>query len=51
LSQVGIPSVQGEPIFPQLWPHRHLFTDGIHTYTAAGQACLAKAIQQALAHP
>lgn len=51
LSQEGIPSVQAGPIFRGCGPIASLYTDGIHPYTAAGQVCLAKAIQQALAFP
>jgi hypothetical protein len=51
LRQEGIPSVQAGPIFRGCGPIASLYTDGIHPYTAAGQACLAKAIQQALALP
>jgi hypothetical protein len=48
LSEEAIPSVQAGPIFRSCGPIDSLYTDGIHPYTAAGQACLAKAIQQAL---
>jgi hypothetical protein len=48
LTREGIPSVQAGPIFRSCGPIASLYTDGIHPYTAAGQACLAKAIQQAL---
>ena len=48
LLQEGVPSVQAGPIFLGCGPIASLYTDGIHPYTAAGQACLAKAIQKAL---
>ena len=43
------PAVQAGPIFRRCGPISTLYTDGIHPYTAAGQACLAQAIEQALA--
>jgi hypothetical protein len=43
------PAVQAGPIFCRCGPISTLYTDGIHPYTAAGQACLAQAIEQALA--
>ena len=51
LSQEAIPSLQAGPIFSSCGPIDSLYTDEIHPYSAAGQACLAKAIQQALAIP
>ena len=48
LQQAGVPSVQAGPIFRRCGPIASLYTDGIHPYTAAGQACLAQAIRQAL---
>lgn len=46
--QEGVPSLQAGPIFRGCGPIATLYTDGIHPYTAAGQACLAKAITLAL---
>jgi len=51
LQQEGVPSVQAGPIFRSCGLIASLYTDLIHPYTGAGQACLAKAIQQALALP
>jgi hypothetical protein len=51
LQQEGVPSVQAGPIFRDCGPIASLYSDGIHPYTAAGQACLAKAIEQALQLP
>jgi hypothetical protein len=48
LQQEGVPSVQAGPIFRDCGPIDSLYSDGIHPYTAAGQACLAKAIRLAL---
>lgn len=48
LQQEDIPSVQAGPIFRSCGPIERLYSDGIHPYTAPGQACLAKAIDQAL---
>jgi hypothetical protein len=48
LQQQGVPSLQAAPIFRACGPIDSLYSDGIHPYTAAGQACLAKAIEQAL---
>jgi hypothetical protein len=48
LQQHGVPSLQAGPVFRSCGPIGSLYTDGIHPYTAAGQACLALAIQQAL---
>ena len=48
LRQERIPSLQTGPVFRSCGPIDSLYTDGIHPYTAAGQACLAKAIEQAL---
>ncbi len=49
LQQPGVPSLQAGPVFRSCGPIDSLYSDGIHPYTAAGQACLARAIQQALA--
>jgi hypothetical protein len=49
LQQEGVPSLQAGPVFRSCAPIDRLYTDGIHPYTDAGQACLARAIQQALA--
>lgn len=49
LRQDGVPSVQAGPIFRRCGPIASLYTDDIHPYTAAGQACLAQAIREALA--
>jgi hypothetical protein len=46
--QEGVPSVQAGPIFRGCGPIASLYTDDIHPYTASGQACVAKAIQQVL---
>jgi hypothetical protein len=46
--QEGVPSVQAGPIFRGCGSIASLYTDDIHPYTAAGQACVAKAIQQVL---
>jgi hypothetical protein len=51
LQQEGIPSLQAGPIFRACGPIDSLYSDGIHPYTAPGQACLAKAIEQALQLP
>lgn len=51
LSQEGIPGVQAGPIFRGCGPIASLYSDSIHPYNEAGQACLAKAIQQALDLP
>ncbi len=51
LQQAGVPSLQAGPFFRSCGPINSLYTDGIHPYTAAGQACLARAIQQALQLP
>lgn len=51
LRQEGIPSLQAGPIFRACGPVASLYSDHIHPYTAAGQACLAKAIARALALP
>lgn len=51
LQQEGVPSVQAGPIFRDCGPIDSLYSDGIHPYTAAGQACLARAIEQALQLP
>jgi hypothetical protein len=48
LDQEGIPSIQAGPIFRSCGTIDSLYSDVIHPYTAQGQACLAKAIQQAL---
>jgi hypothetical protein len=48
LTKEGIPRFQAGPIFRSCGPIASLYTGGIHPYTAAGQACLAKAIHQAL---
>lgn len=44
----SIHSIQAGPIFRSCGAINSLYTDDIHPYTAAGQACLAKAIEQAL---
>lgn len=49
LQSEAVPAVQAGPIFRRCGPISTLYTDGIHPYTAAGQACLAQAIEQALA--
>jgi len=49
--QEGVPSVQAGPIFRSCGPVASLYSDGIHPYTAAGQACLARAILLALSQP
>jgi hypothetical protein len=51
LRQEGVPSVQAGPIFRDCGPIDSLYSDGIHPYTASGQACLARAIEQALQLP
>lgn len=48
LQEQGIASLQADSIFRSCGPIVSLYTDDIHPYTAAGQACLARAIQQAL---
>jgi hypothetical protein len=48
LQDQGIQPVQAGPIFRRCGPLATLFTDAIHPYTAAGQACLARSILQAL---
>lgn len=48
LQQEGVPSVQAGPIFRDCGPIDSLYSDGIHPYTAVGQACLARAIDQGL---
>lgn len=49
LKRHQIPVVQGGPLFRGCGPLDDLYTDAIHPYTAAGQACLAEAIRQAMA--
>ena len=49
LQRQGVANVQAGPIFRSSGPIGSVYSDGIHPYTAAGQACLAKAIQKALA--
>ncbi|MDC3008754.1 hypothetical protein OA002_01245 [bacterium] len=49
LQSEAVPAVQAGPIFRRCGPISTLYTDGIHPHTAAGQACLAHAIEQALA--
>lgn len=49
--QEGVPSLQAGPIFRGCGPISTLYTDAIHPYTAAGQACLARAITLALRQP
>jgi hypothetical protein len=49
LQQQGVPSLQAGPVFRSCGLIDSLYSDSIHPYTAAGQACLARAIQQALA--
>jgi len=51
LKAEGVPAVQAGPIFRSCGPIASLYSDGIHPYTAAGQACLARAIEQALQLP
>lgn len=48
LQDQGIASLQSDSIFRSCGPIVSLYTDDIHPYTAAGQACLARAIEQAL---
>ena len=48
LRSEAVPSIQAGPVFRSCGPISSLYSDGIHPYTAAGQACLAKAIGQAL---
>ena len=51
LQQQRIPSLQAGPLFHSCGPISSLYTDGIHPYTPAGQACLAKIIKRALLLP
>jgi hypothetical protein len=48
LQQQRVPSVQAGPLFRACGPMSSLYSDPIHPYTPAGQACLAKAIAKAL---
>ena len=51
LQSRDVPAVQAGPIFRNCGPISSLYIDGIHPYTASGQACLAQTIEQALALP
>ena len=48
LREQGIPSLQICSIFHLCGPIESLYSDDIHPYTAAGQACLARAIERSL---
>ena len=48
LQQQAIPAIQAGPMFRSCGPINRLYSDGIHPYTPAGQACLAQAIARAL---
>ena len=51
LTELQIPTVQSGPIFRRCGSIEKLYTDGIHPYSASGQACLAQAIEAALQKP
>ena len=51
LQSQNVTTVQAGPIFRSCGPISTLYIDGIHPYTASGQACLAKTIERALALP
>lgn len=48
LLKEGVPGIDSSRLFRECGPIDRLFVDGIHPYTPAGQACLAKVISQAL---
>lgn len=48
LAEYNIQPIQSGPVFQSCAPLAELFTDSIHPYTPAGQACLADTIMLAL---